>query len=170
MTKTLFLLRHADASEKTSGKVDKERVLSEKGIAEAKQIAAFLEKNNFTPDAIFCSAAVRTRQTLMLINEKLPNTRTKIFFSDDLYEAGHDELHAIVREISDVYNTVMIIGHNPAISSVAAHLVNASVSLHTCGLAKIELKISSWHEVDNHPGTLVEYIDPSVLDQNKTHA
>lgn len=170
MTKTLYLLRHADASEKTSSGVDRERVLSQKGIKEAQQIAAFLERNTFNPDAIFCSAAARTRQTLMLISEKLPNTRTKIFFSDELYEAGHDDLHSAICGISDLYNTVMIIGHNPAISSVAAHVVDASVSMHTCGLAKIELKISSWQEAGNHPGTLVQYIDPSILNQNKTHA
>ena len=117
---------------------------------------------------IFSSPAVRTRQTLMLIMEQLNNSNTKIFFSDDLYEAGHADIHSAIRGISDQYNTVMIIGHNPAISSVAAQLVDGSVSMHTGGLAKIELKISSWQDADHHPGALVQYVDPSVLSQKET--
>ena len=170
MTKTLYLLRHADASEKAPRQADKERVLSKKGIAETRLAAAFLKKINFSADAIFCSTAVRTRQTLMLITEQLQNNTSKIFYSDNLYEAVHDDLQQLITEVDDQYNTIMIVGHNPAISSLATNLTGKAVSMHTCGLAKIDLDISSWREIQNTKGSLITYTDPTTRTHNHLHA
>ena len=61
--KRLFLLRHASTAPRSSGS-DIDRVLSPQGHADAAALGAFMSEKGYIPDAVLCSPAPRTRQTL----------------------------------------------------------------------------------------------------------
>jgi phosphohistidine phosphatase len=123
--RTLLLLRHAK-SDYPQGVADHERPLAPRGEREAALAGDWLRANAPAVDAVLCSTATRTRQTL---------TRTRIdapvHFVDRLYDATPG---AVIEEINAVdpnVETLLVIGHEPAMSAVALGLATADGSNST---------------------------------------
>lgn len=112
--KKLYLLRHAEA-ERGAGKSDFERPLTPFGRSQAKLVGEYLKDNSIMPDLILCSDAVRTGQTLDLINEVYQLT-SKIVLVHDLYNASTDVLEKHVLMTNEATGSLMLVGHNPAIT------------------------------------------------------
>ena len=115
---TLFLLRHADAD--TEAKTDSTRQLSEKGIAQAKKVARFCETHALLPELILTSPILRADETAKIVATHL---RVEILTAPWLACGMHperalDELHAYTR-----FERVMLVGHEPDFSLLAAHLL-----------------------------------------------
>jgi phosphohistidine phosphatase len=108
------LLRHAEA-EDGGRKSDFERVLTKFGRAQAKLVGEYLKDNNIIPDLILCSDAVRTKQTLELANE-VCHLHLQIRYLSELYNAHTDVLEKQLFMVDEDIKSVMLIGHNPAIT------------------------------------------------------
>ena len=67
--KRLFLLRHAKSSWANAFVDDFARDLNKRGRKAAEALAKWLKPRDFTPDLVLCSAALRTRQTLALVQD-----------------------------------------------------------------------------------------------------
>ena len=77
-------------------KTDRDRPLSERGIAEAQAAAAWLKTKNLLPARILCSPSVRTHQTLQIaLGDVEAQDEPRI------YEATAGELDSIIDENSD---------------------------------------------------------------------
>ncbi len=137
--KTLYLLRHVD-TEKTSTKGDFKRTITPFGISQTALLAKYINKNNIMPDLILCSDAIRTKQTLELIN-KVCNFKSNILYLNELYNAQTNVLENQVLMADNSVNSLMLIGHNPAITMLPLRFK----------LAKIISKLSDF----NHTGKLV---------------
>jgi phosphohistidine phosphatase len=114
--RTLLLLRHAK-SDYPDGVADHERPLAPRGIREAALAGDWLRANAPAIDAVLCSTATRTRQTLERTQIDAPVT-----FADRLYDATPG---AVIEEINGVdpgVETLLVIGHEPAMSNVALGL------------------------------------------------
>ena len=117
--KRLILMRHAKSD--WSGDVDDaERPLNDRGQRSAVALGHWLRANDYLPDAVLCSTATRTRQTLagLALPEDVP-TR----FTAELYLATHRAILEVMREAEG--QTVLMLGHNPGLSITAAELVTA---------------------------------------------
>ena len=116
----LYLLRHADAD--TVAPTDDERFLSEKGMMQAQRVARFCEAHDLRPDLVLTSPLRRAHQTASMFVEKVDvELRTVLWLSSGAEPA------AIVKELRELRNlaSVMLVGHEPDFSHLAAHLIGA---------------------------------------------
>jgi phosphohistidine phosphatase len=109
-------MRHATAGQ--GGSTDHDRPLSDQGRREAADAGDWIRGNLPPVDAVLCSTAVRTRQTLSAAGVDAPAT-----FVDELYGGGIDDILEQIATITDAAGTVLVVGHAPGIPATAAELV-----------------------------------------------
>src|SRR4051812_47160442 len=118
-SKTLVVMRHSKAEQ--SGASDFDRQLTDRGIVDATEAGQWLANRGIEPDQAVVSASVRTQQTWEAVNEAggwdLEGTP-----EDSLYEAGTESALDLIRETEDVIRTLVVVGHNPTMASLAALL------------------------------------------------
>ena len=117
----LIIMRHAKAVAEGDGP-DKERALTERGLKAAFTAGERLAKNHLIPGRILCSPATRTRQTLEQVMAGMGAT-PPVVLHESLYAFGDGTpyLEAIAEEGREI-QTLMIIGHNPSVHSLALRL------------------------------------------------
>ena len=123
--RTLLLLRHAK-SDYPAGVADHERPLAARGEREAALAGDWLRAHTPAVDAVLCSTATRTRETLARTRIEAP-----VSYVDRLYDATPG---AVIEEINGVdpdVETLLVIGHEPAMSSVALGLATPDGSNKT---------------------------------------
>ncbi len=114
--KRLFLLRHGHAP-RGSNESDADRKLSNLGYAEAAEVGNFITKKNYNLELIKSSNSIRTRQTIGKLFEILPQ-KPKTIFTSELYNVSGHEILEIVKSSDSNIDNLMIVGHNPGITSV----------------------------------------------------
>ena len=157
--KILFVLRHAKSSWDNSDLSDFERPLNSRGLDAARFIGGLIYDRNLQPQIIISSPARRAKQTAVLVKE-LAEISEPISFDERIYEASPFALFNLVREFDDIYQSVLLIGHNPGFESLVRMLTGETVSMPTAALAKITLDIESWHELDTVSNELEFLIRP----------
>jgi phosphohistidine phosphatase len=122
MSRTLLLMRHAK-SDYPAGVPDHERPLAARGTREAPLAGDWIRANAPAVDAVLCSTATRTRQTLAGTGIDAP-----VEFVDRLYDAVPGTVIDVINGVSSLFDTdvetLLVIGHEPAMSSVALGLNN----------------------------------------------
>ncbi|MGF7234627.1 MAG: SixA phosphatase family protein [Frankia sp.] len=150
----IFLLRHAK-SEHSGANADLDRPLARRGHRACAALADHLRKEQLAPDLVLCSSARRTRQTVAGIAAALPPT-VPVVTEDRLYLAEPSELLTRLRELDDGLPSVLLVGHNPGIHTLAVALLDPAQrdempTFPTAALAVLETRIHRW--VDLGPGT-----------------
>jgi phosphohistidine phosphatase len=164
MSLTLYLLRHAQSAEKQFGESDKDRELTSHGMREALQIGTWLRMQNLFCDAYVCSTATRAKATGEYLAEAMQIPMEKFVWDDDLYNASARTLFGSVTKGSDEYKSLMIIGHNPALSYLAEYLTKKEIGqIVPSGLVMIKFQVDSWQLITEGSGELVNYIYPEKL-------
>ncbi len=145
--KTLFVLRHAKSNWDNSDLSDFERPLNSRGLDTARFIGGLIYERNLQPQIIISSPAKRAKQTAVLVKE-LAEISKPIIFDERIYEASPLTLFNLIREFDDKFESVMIVGHNPGFEDLVRTLTGETVVMPTAALAKINLDIENWHELD----------------------
>ena len=114
--RTLVLMRHAK-SDYPEGVADHERPLAPRGIREAGLAGDWLRANAPQIDAVLCSSATRTRQTLAR-----PGIDAPASFLDRLYGASPGEVIDEITKVGDDVGTLLVVGHEPTTSHLALGL------------------------------------------------
>lgn len=112
----LVLMRHAK-SDYPAGVPDHERPLAPRGIREAALAGDWLRENLPEIDAVLCSSATRTRQTLERTAVEAP-----VSYLDRLYDAHPGTVIEEINKVSDDVTTLLVVGHEPTTSHVALGL------------------------------------------------
>ncbi|MFI5915392.1 SixA phosphatase family protein [Dactylosporangium sp. NPDC051541] len=131
--RTLILLRHAKAADPDDYATDIERPLAPRGQRDAAAAGVWLKEQGLKPDAVLCSPAVRTRQTLEALGLEAPAV-----FEHRIYTGPAFDTLELVRQTSVSVSTLLLVGHNPTISDLSNELYSASLDstgLSTSGLA-----------------------------------
>jgi phosphohistidine phosphatase len=115
-------MRHAKAEQ--SGASDYERELTDRGVVDATQAGEWLATRGVEPDHALVSAAVRAQQTWEAVNEG-GGWDLEGNFEEALYEAGTESALDLLRATDDHVGTLVVVGHNPTIASLAALLDDA---------------------------------------------
>jgi len=118
-TRTLLVLRHGHA-QAGDWSVDRERHLDKRGRRESK--AAGQAARRWVPDLALVSESVRTRETFDRFCRGLGQT-VDVRYLDELYAADVSTLRRVVAAAPDDVSTVLLVGHNPAVSDLCAHLL-----------------------------------------------
>ncbi|MGV0835875.1 SixA phosphatase family protein [Mycolicibacterium thermoresistibile] len=122
--RTLVLLRHGKSAYPPDC-ADHDRPLAQRGIREAGLAGDWLRAHAPRIDAVLCSTATRTRQTLECTRVDAP-----VHFADRLYDATPgtviDVINGVTHHFDADISTLLVIGHEPAISRVALGLADGS--------------------------------------------
>ncbi len=153
----LIVMRHAKAGELPNGP-DFERPLRPRGKRDSAAAGRWLAARGLRPDLVLCSAARRTRQTWQHLSATLlaGTSGGSVEFSAEerLYDAGSEDVAALVRVTSGKYATVLYIGHNPAAAGLVALLTGTEPAFPTAAIAVIDVQ-GSWADLVPGGGELV---------------
>ena len=135
-------------------------------------MAAWMHGNGIRPDLIVCSTAVRTRQTLDLVQSAVLTAGTVIELRDELYLAEAADLIEGIHAVDDRFGHVMVIGHDPGLHEAAVTLVGAgepaarqalASKFPTAGVAVIDFACSRWQRLAAGTGKLRLFMTPKRL-------
>lgn len=159
--KTLYIVRHAQAEDHYHYQRDFDRELTSQGIRKAVQAGKQLAAEGNIPQVIITSTAERTQRTAGLLAENMGLAASAILPDEDLYNASPRTLLQVISRISDQYDKVMLVGHNPGVSYLAEWLTGSRDinSMATCSLAHVELNLTHWAATEQNCGTLLQYRD-----------
>ncbi len=118
--RTLILMRHATAGHQGATR-DHDRPLTAQGNREAAEAGRWIRASLPAVDAVLCSSATRTRQTLLATAIRAP-----VSYQDALYGGGIDDIVELLGRVPSAVETVLVIGHAPGIPAVAAELARTA--------------------------------------------
>jgi len=152
----LLLVRHAKAESGSSAERDFARKLTAEGRAAAKELGDFLTGQQISGCRVVASSAPRAWETAVLMAEALGLPEESILPERRIYEASRSELVAVMHELPEAWERVILVGHNPGLSHLATWLVGESseLELPTAGLAWITGLPASWSAVTAGCGRL----------------
>lgn len=150
----LILLRHAKSSWENRSIRDHDRPLSRSGQLDAIKVSQNLLKLGWIPQLILSSDALRTRETLKIMQEQVQAfLEAEVHFISSFYSVaamdGQTAEHlrqAICKYSRDEILTVMCMGHNRGWEEAASVLSGVTVELKTCNAALLEATGKSWEE------------------------
>lgn len=172
--KVLHLLRHAKSDWVDSNLSDHDRPLSKRGVAATKAIGETLANEGFQVDAVFCSSAVRAKETIARIGRHLPMMR--VSFHDDLYMVSTHDLLAFIHSAPEDAESILLVGHNPSTHDLALTLTARAapggkkalaqlrVKYPTGALCSIKFNVKHWREIGPATGTLMRFLRPRDLE------
>ncbi|MFE7746001.1 SixA phosphatase family protein [Nocardia sp. NPDC057455] len=162
MARTLILMRHGKSAY-PEGVDDHERPLAPRGRREAGLAGRWLRATQPPIDAVRCSTATRTRETLAATGVTAP-----VVFEPGIYEAVPETLIELVRLSDDDVATLLVIGHAPGMPWTAWELasnrdsapaVELSRKFPTSALAVLRFD-RDWADVDPGTGELMHFHIP----------
>lgn len=166
--KTLILMRHAKSSWNADDRADHDRTLSSRGRDAAPKMGQWLKRQMLRPEMLLCSTAARVSETYALIRPSLP-ADTPVLEKKKLYMALPREILAEIAKVGADIGTLMVIGHNPGIGSLAhwlagqgekQDLARIGEEFPTAAIAVIDFDVDSWRDVDGEAGTLRHFATP----------
>jgi len=153
-------VRHAKAeADGPSG--DFSRPLRNKGIEKIRANTEILRARGYTADLIISSPAVRALQTaeIYAAESGCGISTDEILLDRLLYLPSVEEIFTSLWTVDDVYRDVFLFSHNNGLSFAAQVICSdRSILMPTSAAVRIELDISSWHELSAGSGTLADYI------------
>lgn len=150
----LILLRHAKSSWEDRSLRDHDRPLSKAGQADAIRVSHKLQQLGWIPEIILSSDALRTRQTLKIMQDQVQGfLEAEVHFISSFYsiaaldgQTAEHLQHAICKYSRDEILTVMCMGHNRGWEEAASTFSGVSIELKTCNAALLEATGKSWEE------------------------
>ncbi|MDQ4006570.1 MAG: histidine phosphatase family protein [Actinomycetota bacterium] len=118
----LVLMRHARAEPEAAA--DHARRLSPHGRRDARVAGRLLAGRGDTPTLALVSTAQRARDTWEAVREGLDTTAAEpeVWFDRALYDSGPRAVVELLGAVEAGVATVLVVGHNPTMSVVAAAL------------------------------------------------
>lgn len=173
--KRLYILRHAKAVPAEDADDDFGRELAGRGHADAGHLGEWLASHDLVPDIALCSDARRTVETSQDVSQAFKKP-PKIEFLHTLYLASASAIFGELRKAPAKAGSLMVIGHNPGLETLAVNLVRRPKSekdkervrklaegMPTCALAIFDFDIETWKELAPAQGELQNFIRPKDL-------
>jgi phosphohistidine phosphatase len=153
---TLIVLRHAKAA-RGLGTTDADRPLTGRGRRDATAAGTWLGTSGLDPDLILCSPTLRTRETLECLG-----VDAEVGYQPEIYDNDVDGLFQLLRETGEQVDTLLLIGHNPALHQLVHDLTGDGVdSFPTCALAVIEI-LAGWGDTWPGAGRRTAFWSPKI--------
>ena len=121
----LFLLRHANAAWPEPGGRDFDRALDRKGQIDIRDVAVRAYAAGYQPERIVASPARRCKETVQAVIDVFGSSTAE--YDESLYDEGPDAYIRAIERRAEA-NSLMIVGHNPMIESLAAQLTTEQPS------------------------------------------
>ena len=164
MKRRLILIRHAKSGWDNIYADDHARTLTERGIVAAEAIGLWLAENEYTPDLILTSDAIRALQTTTHIQRGM-SAQIQTKEMGMLYHAAPETIQDIAGR--EVTGTVALVGHNPGIGMAARRFVTFGPDHRrfddypTCATTVIAFENEDWLKPGR--GKVVDFTVPRDL-------
>ena len=142
--KTIMLTRHGKADPLVNP--DSQRRLTERGRAQAQSIGRQLHASELDPDVIFCSPAVRARETAQ---QMVAGYAWEIMVDPTLYVGGAEDYWMLLQRARNTYNRCMILGHNPSLEELIFMLAGVTTTMKSGYTAVLEADIEYWRDLSH---------------------
>lgn len=158
----LTLIRHAEAGSAHGSRIrDCDRPLTERGRKDARQLGARLTGIDFAADRIWCSDAERAVVSAKILSNAMKLPAEFLELRPSLYLAHTSALGEMIAEAHPEIRSLVVVGHNPGLSELVDWLCDKNgFGLSTCGIARLELAIRDWRQLEEGCGDLVEFARP----------
>ncbi|TYB70052.1 histidine phosphatase family protein [Bizionia saleffrena] len=142
--KILILIRHSKSLWRHNVS-DMQRPLKKRGINDANLVSNSLKDGASTPDVILCSPSKRTQETAQIFIDNLGFNIVDFKLIDNLYDFSGHEVIEVIKSCDDILNTIMVFGHNNALTAIANNFGNEYIAnVPTSGFLEIHFETSSW--------------------------
>jgi phosphohistidine phosphatase len=159
--KELVLLRHAKSSWELN-MADRHRPLTEKGMQRIQKMALATPEVFSNAEIIYTSPANRACHTASIMVHSLDLPFEKVVLAEELYTFEASKLVYFIKSISDAYQRVVCVGHNPAFTQTIEYLSGSSFQhLPTAAWAQLKFTQINWKDISN--GTLSLGIPKELL-------
>jgi phosphohistidine phosphatase len=159
--RTLILIRHAQSLSTQHDKSDKERELNEEGIRDAKAIGKFLSTLNLCDYQLVSSDATRAITTSKCIATQVNYPQYDIYLDSDIYSGTMEDILYLIQNTPDDIHTLIIVGHNPAISEMHNYIsVSNKIIMQPGELAIIQIN-TPWNKTITGCGRTLLHYHPS---------
>jgi phosphohistidine phosphatase len=175
LTKTLYLLRHAKSGWDDPVARDFDRPLNKRGEKAARTMGQWMAKSGIAFDHIIASPAVRVIETLDGVWAGY-GRKIEPQWERRIYLASSATVLDVLREVDDKHDSVMVVGHCPAVEDLVFDLIpddgssplraEVEIKYPTAAFAEIVLDISSWAEIGKPTARLVQFVRPRDLDKD----
>lgn len=165
--RTIILLRHAKSAWGLD-LPDHERPLSGRGRRDSVAVGEVLKSRGITPDVVWCSTAVRARETWDRA-VKAGARADAVIYDDHLYEAVAHELVKVLRKTPAEARTVLMVGHSPGIPELVERLAprkgnkqlwkQMDAKFPTSALATLHYQ-GSWPDISKQSAELIDFEVP----------
>ncbi len=143
--KTLYIARHAKSSWNYPDLKDHDRPLLEKGKKRTRKVINFLKNEQVQPEIILSSTARRAAETATYFASGCGVGPENLVFEAALYHAGREELFRYLAHVSNQIQSLMIVGHNPAMTNFANHFLRDPIDwLPTSAVVGLQIDTPDW--------------------------
>ena len=155
----LILLRHGESADRQMGQTDFDRTLTTRGRHSITQLGLYLKSEKIFSDFILSSDAIRAKQTTQTLADALSIPEPSITYDSSLYLGLDLDYRASILKMKGPIKLLIVVGHNPSISSLAT-IINGhySKAFQPGQAAFIELMTAQ--KIGTVKGNLLRFIGP----------
>jgi phosphohistidine phosphatase len=160
--KSIILIRHAKSSW-NEPVIDKERILTDKGIENIKKVA--IKAKKYLPEnfIILSSTAKRASQTAQLFCKQAILDKNQIEFIDNLYTFDENQLEKEIKKSDNTVENLILFGHNEAITNFVNKFGDKYINnVPTAGFVQLQFDQNSWKDINK--GKTIRTIFPKEID------
>lgn len=121
----IILVRHGEAEDPASAKSDQSRTLTEKGVRDIHKIGKFIHNSPLKVSRVFYSPYIRTKLTAEILSEEIEFTGEPKSYQELAAGAQCSDFLSCLVSLNNS-DTVLLVGHNPDITTFAAQLLGNS--------------------------------------------
>lgn len=138
----LYICRHAEAvAHHHADDIDENRWLTPQGREDALSVAKAMQQQGAAPQLVVSSPHVRAVQTAEIIAHSLNNQPERAVWSELALGRALDPLLLRLESCVGLYEEVMLVGHEPQVSSMTALLLARHIRpFHTASVSRISLE------------------------------
>lgn len=160
--KQLIFARHAKSDWGNEFLKDIDRPLNDQGYSDAYFLSEWFLKNKALPELILSSTATRAINTALIFARTFDYDMSCFRVEKEIYESSVETLITIIKEQDDSKKSIMLFGHNPAITNICNELAKQLFfeNLPTCGIVALNFEIESWKALSSKSGVTDFYQFP----------
>lgn len=172
--KSLTILRHAKSGWDAPVERDFDRPINARGRRGAELVGQYLKRQQLPVDRIVASPAVRVSETLDIFQSAANLDALEPQWDRRIYLASAATLIDVIRDTGGDADHLLIAGHNPGLEDLLLMLVpdNSSDALRaeveeklpTSAMARLDLDIAEWRQLDVNSARMTFFIRPRDLD------
>ncbi|MEM6293138.1 MAG: NUDIX domain-containing protein [Myxococcota bacterium] len=157
----LLLLRHGRAEPGSLG-ADRVRPLTDAGKRDIQRVGVLLQARGWLPDATIASPAVRTHVTAEKSLKAGGRGVGSLTTDARIYDASLSSLLRVLATAPVTLRRVMLVGHNPGLSTLLGYLSDQPAAMQPGMLARVCMPLD-WTALPRGGASLLDIVDPETL-------